>query len=84
MQVTHSLLPLQKVGCDGVIGSSKQEDKCGVCGGDTRGARWLRARSHAPPRGTVSPAPGSVLSWQRWGSGEQRERAPGDRAENRP
>ncbi|XP_076994271.1 A disintegrin and metalloproteinase with thrombospondin motifs 2 [Tamandua tetradactyla] len=23
-----------KVGCDGVIGSSKQEDKCGVCGGD--------------------------------------------------
>ncbi|XP_053526881.1 A disintegrin and metalloproteinase with thrombospondin motifs 2 isoform X2 [Artibeus jamaicensis] len=24
----------RKVGCDGVIGSSKQEDKCGVCGGD--------------------------------------------------
>uniref|UniRef100_A0A3Q2PG62 A disintegrin and metalloproteinase with thrombospondin motifs 2-like n=1 Tax=Fundulus heteroclitus TaxID=8078 RepID=A0A3Q2PG62_FUNHE len=24
----------QKVGCDGVVGSSKQEDNCGVCGGD--------------------------------------------------
>uniref|UniRef100_A0A667ZZV2 ADAM metallopeptidase with thrombospondin type 1 motif 2 n=1 Tax=Myripristis murdjan TaxID=586833 RepID=A0A667ZZV2_9TELE len=24
----------EKVGCDGVVGSSKQEDKCGVCGGD--------------------------------------------------
>ncbi|CAK6445182.1 unnamed protein product [Pipistrellus nathusii] len=24
----------RKVGCDGVIGSNKQEDKCGVCGGD--------------------------------------------------
>uniref|UniRef100_A0AAY4CTR3 ADAM metallopeptidase with thrombospondin type 1 motif 2 n=1 Tax=Denticeps clupeoides TaxID=299321 RepID=A0AAY4CTR3_9TELE len=24
----------EKVGCDGVIGSTHQEDKCGVCGGD--------------------------------------------------
>ncbi|XP_029368407.1 A disintegrin and metalloproteinase with thrombospondin motifs 2 isoform X4 [Echeneis naucrates] len=24
----------EKVGCDGVVGSSKQEDNCGVCGGD--------------------------------------------------
>ncbi|KAM9375674.1 A disintegrin and metalloproteinase with thrombospondin motifs 2-like [Pholidichthys leucotaenia] len=24
----------EKVGCDGGVGSSKQEDKCGVCGGD--------------------------------------------------
>ncbi|XP_077388174.1 A disintegrin and metalloproteinase with thrombospondin motifs 2-like isoform X1 [Festucalex cinctus] len=25
----------EKVGCDGVVGSSKQDDKCGVCGGDS-------------------------------------------------
>uniref|UniRef100_A0A8C7ZP30 ADAM metallopeptidase with thrombospondin type 1 motif 2 n=1 Tax=Oryzias sinensis TaxID=183150 RepID=A0A8C7ZP30_9TELE len=25
----------KKVGCDGVVGSSKQEDKCGICGGDS-------------------------------------------------
>ncbi|KAF6716168.1 A disintegrin and metalloproteinase with thrombospondin motifs 2 [Oryzias melastigma] len=25
----------KKVGCDGVVGSSKQEDKCGMCGGDS-------------------------------------------------
>ncbi|XP_061134978.1 A disintegrin and metalloproteinase with thrombospondin motifs 2-like isoform X1 [Syngnathus typhle] len=24
----------KKVGCDGVVGSSKRDDKCGVCGGD--------------------------------------------------
>jgi len=27
-------LSLQKVGCDNVVGSALQEDKCGVCGGD--------------------------------------------------
>lgn len=27
-------LSLQKVGCDSVVGSALQEDKCGVCGGD--------------------------------------------------
>lgn len=32
--MTVSLLCAQKVGCDRVIGSTKQEDKCGVCGGD--------------------------------------------------
>ena len=25
---------LQKVGCDKVLGSTKQEDECGLCGGD--------------------------------------------------
>lgn len=32
--MTVSLFCAQKVGCDRVIGSTKQEDKCGVCGGD--------------------------------------------------
>lgn len=27
-------LSLQKVGCENVVGSPLQEDKCGVCGGD--------------------------------------------------
>ncbi len=27
-------LSLQKVGCDNVVGSALQEDKCGICGGD--------------------------------------------------
>lgn len=35
-QLCFNLLcfPKQKVGCDGVVGSLKQEDKCGVCGGN--------------------------------------------------
>lgn len=27
-------LSFQKVGCENVVGSPLQEDKCGVCGGD--------------------------------------------------
>ncbi|KAK9406511.1 ADAMTS2: ADAM metallopeptidase with thrombospondin type 1 motif 2, partial [Crotalus adamanteus] len=38
-----------KVGCDRVIGSSKQEDKCGVCGGDNTHCKVVK--------GTFSRAP---------------------------
>ncbi|KAH0629818.1 hypothetical protein JD844_012218, partial [Phrynosoma platyrhinos] len=42
-------LCLQKVGCDKVIGSTKQEDKCGVCGGDNTHCKVVK--------GTFSRAP---------------------------
>ncbi|XP_022045205.1 A disintegrin and metalloproteinase with thrombospondin motifs 2-like isoform X3 [Acanthochromis polyacanthus] len=32
----------EKVGCDGVVGSSKQEDKCGVCGGDNSSCETIK------------------------------------------
>uniref|UniRef100_H3CGM2 ADAM metallopeptidase with thrombospondin type 1 motif 2 n=1 Tax=Tetraodon nigroviridis TaxID=99883 RepID=H3CGM2_TETNG len=32
----------EKVGCDGVFGSSKQEDKCGVCGGDNSSCKTFK------------------------------------------
>ncbi|KAG7230258.1 hypothetical protein INR49_024362 [Caranx melampygus] len=32
----------KKVGCDGVVGSSKQEDKCGVCGGDNSSCKTFK------------------------------------------
>lgn len=32
----------QKVGCDGVVGSSKQEDKCGVCEGDNSSCKTFK------------------------------------------
>lgn len=32
----------QKVGCDGVVGSSKQEDRCGVCGGDNSSCKTFK------------------------------------------
>ncbi|XP_068570741.1 A disintegrin and metalloproteinase with thrombospondin motifs 2-like isoform X2 [Cebidichthys violaceus] len=32
----------EKVGCDGVVGSSKQEDKCGVCGGDSSSCKTFK------------------------------------------
>ncbi|XP_074529951.1 A disintegrin and metalloproteinase with thrombospondin motifs 2-like [Halichoeres trimaculatus] len=32
----------EKVGCDGVVGSSKQEDKCGVCGGDNSSCKTFK------------------------------------------
>uniref|UniRef100_A0A8K9VDE5 ADAM metallopeptidase with thrombospondin type 1 motif 2 n=1 Tax=Oncorhynchus mykiss TaxID=8022 RepID=A0A8K9VDE5_ONCMY len=31
----------EKVGCDGVVGSSQQEDKCGVCGGDNSSCKII-------------------------------------------
>lgn len=32
----------QKVGCDGTVGSSKQDDKCGVCGGDNSSCKTFK------------------------------------------
>ncbi|KAJ3587567.1 hypothetical protein NHX12_011164 [Muraenolepis orangiensis] len=32
----------RKVGCDGVVGSSKQEDKCGVCEGDNSSCKTFK------------------------------------------
>ncbi|XP_068596876.1 A disintegrin and metalloproteinase with thrombospondin motifs 2-like [Brachionichthys hirsutus] len=32
----------EKVGCDGVVGSSQQEDKCGVCGGDNSSCKTFK------------------------------------------
>ncbi|XP_056239093.1 A disintegrin and metalloproteinase with thrombospondin motifs 2-like isoform X1 [Seriola aureovittata] len=32
----------EKVGCDGAVGSSKQEDKCGVCGGDNSSCKTFK------------------------------------------
>ncbi|XP_010774170.1 A disintegrin and metalloproteinase with thrombospondin motifs 2-like, partial [Notothenia coriiceps] len=32
----------EKVGCDSVVGSSKQEDKCGVCGGDNSSCKTFK------------------------------------------
>ncbi|AWP12163.1 putative disintegrin and metalloproteinase with thrombospondin motifs 2-like [Scophthalmus maximus] len=32
----------EKVGCDGTVGSSKQEDKCGVCGGDNSSCKTFK------------------------------------------
>lgn len=75
MQVTHSLLPLQKVGCDGVIGSSKQEDKCGVCGGDNtwcnvvKGTFTRSPKRHGESRPWVSPVLAEVGEWGAEGEG---------------
>ncbi|XP_058505704.1 A disintegrin and metalloproteinase with thrombospondin motifs 2-like isoform X2 [Solea solea] len=32
----------ERVGCDNVVGSSKQEDKCGVCGGDNSSCKTFK------------------------------------------
>ncbi|XP_047190477.1 A disintegrin and metalloproteinase with thrombospondin motifs 2-like isoform X4 [Scophthalmus maximus] len=32
----------ERVGCDGTVGSSKQEDKCGVCGGDNSSCKTFK------------------------------------------
>nr|XP_057919058.1 A disintegrin and metalloproteinase with thrombospondin motifs 2 isoform X2 [Doryrhamphus excisus] len=32
----------EKVGCDGAVGSSKQDDKCGVCGGDNSSCKTFK------------------------------------------
>ncbi|XP_058524820.1 A disintegrin and metalloproteinase with thrombospondin motifs 2 isoform X3 [Ochotona princeps] len=40
----------RKVGCDGVIGSSKQEDKCGVCGGDNTRCKVVKGTFTRSPK----------------------------------
>ncbi|XP_053154161.1 A disintegrin and metalloproteinase with thrombospondin motifs 2 isoform X7 [Hemicordylus capensis] len=39
-----------KVGCDKVIGSSKQEDKCGVCGGDNTHCKVVKGTFSKTPK----------------------------------
>lgn len=41
---------LQKVGCDREIGSSKVEDKCGVCGGDNSHCRTVKGTFTRTPK----------------------------------
>lgn len=33
---------VQKIGCDGIIGSLAKEDRCGVCNGDGRSCKIVR------------------------------------------
>ncbi|XP_040851623.1 A disintegrin and metalloproteinase with thrombospondin motifs 2-like [Ochotona curzoniae] len=40
----------RKVGCDGVIGSSKQEDKCGVCRGDNTRCKVVKGTFTRSPK----------------------------------
>ncbi|KAG2455697.1 A disintegrin and metalloproteinase with thrombospondin motifs 2-like [Polypterus senegalus] len=39
-----------KVGCDKVIGSPKQEDKCGVCGGDNSHCKIVKGTFYRTPK----------------------------------
>uniref|UniRef100_F7B5R7 ADAM metallopeptidase with thrombospondin type 1 motif 2 n=1 Tax=Ornithorhynchus anatinus TaxID=9258 RepID=F7B5R7_ORNAN len=39
-----------KVGCDRVIGSTKQEDKCGVCGGDSSHCKVVKGTFSRSPK----------------------------------
>jgi len=48
--VTVFLLCVQKVGCDRVIGSTKQEDKCGVCGGDNSHCKVVKGTFSRVPK----------------------------------
>lgn len=69
-------LPLQKVGCDGVIGSSKQEDKCGVCGGDNSHCKVVKGTFTRAPKklGECAPScptqPQLVCGTQWWGGSD--------------
>ncbi|KAG8523023.1 A disintegrin and metalloproteinase with thrombospondin motifs 2 [Galemys pyrenaicus] len=45
-----ALFSPQKVGCDGVIGSNKQEDKCGVCGGDNTHCKVVKGTFTRSPK----------------------------------
>ena len=57
--------PLQKVGCDGVIGSSKQEDKCGVCGGDNSHCKVVKGTFTRSPKklGECTPPSPCPEAW---------------------
>lgn len=47
---TLSYRSLQKVGCDREIGSTKVEDKCGVCGGDNSHCRTVKGSFTRAPK----------------------------------
>lgn len=42
IQLTLCFCCSQKIGCDGIIGSSAKEDRCGVCNGDGRSCKIVR------------------------------------------
>lgn len=48
----------QKVGCDGVVGSAKQEDKCGVCGGDSSSCKTVKDTITRPAKKHSESPPG--------------------------
>lgn len=48
--MTDFLFCAQKVGCDRVIGSTKQEDKCGVCGGDNSHCKVVKGTFSRVPK----------------------------------
>lgn len=50
IRMTVSLFCAQKVGCDRVIGSTKQEDKCGVCGGDNSHCKVVKRTFSRVPK----------------------------------
>lgn len=58
---------MQKIGCDGIIGSSAKEDRCGVCNGDGRSCKIVRGDfNHTRGMGecvcpSIHVAQGSIL-----------------------
>lgn len=50
IRMTGFLSCTQKVGCDRVIGSTKQEDKCGVCGGDNSHCKVVKGTFSRVPK----------------------------------
>ncbi|XP_034040129.1 A disintegrin and metalloproteinase with thrombospondin motifs 17 [Thalassophryne amazonica] len=47
----------QKIGCDGIIGSTAKEDRCGVCSGDGRSCRIVRGDfNHTKGMGYIEAA----------------------------
>lgn len=62
MRTTGFLFCAQKVGCDRVIGSTKQEDKCGVCGGDNSHCKVVKGTFSRIPK-KQGQCIQCVLSW---------------------
>uniref|UniRef100_A0A4W5QSG4 ADAM cysteine-rich domain-containing protein n=1 Tax=Hucho hucho TaxID=62062 RepID=A0A4W5QSG4_9TELE len=47
----------QKIGCDGIIGSSAREDRCGVCNGDGHSCKIVKGDfNHTKGRGYIEAA----------------------------
>lgn len=59
----------QHVGCDKEVGSLKQDDKCGVCGGDNSHCRTVKGTLAKTPKQSGEQAwagLGLNLVWIRW------------------
>uniref|UniRef100_A0A4W5KVH0 ADAMTS/ADAMTS-like Spacer 1 domain-containing protein n=1 Tax=Hucho hucho TaxID=62062 RepID=A0A4W5KVH0_9TELE len=55
--VKWSTYCLQKIGCDGIIGSSAREDRCGVCNGDGHSCKIVKGDfNHTKGRGYIEAA----------------------------